>query len=181
MTVRPPEELRAPGLLLCRYRPTDAAAVREAAAESVAEVAPYETWCHEGYSLEDAAEYLGWWNRAWEEGSAFYFAVRYEATGRYLGSCGLCPVEREHRTAGLGFWVRTSETGRGVATTAARLVANAGFEQLDLNRIELLIAVQNASSRRVAEKLGAAFEGTLRKRLVLPAGPTDMAMYALVR
>jgi len=90
-------------------------------------------------------------------------------------------VEREHATAGLGFWVRTSATRRGVATVAARLVAEAGFTYLALKRIELLIAVDNAPSRRVAEKLEAAFEGILRKRLVLPAGPTDMAMYALVR
>ena len=149
--------------------------------ESVPEVSPYETWCHEGYTLDEAAEHAGGWDRAWEAGSAYYFAVGDEATGRYLGSCGLCPIEREHATAGLGFWVRTSATGRGVATTAARLVAAAGFDHLGLNRIELLIAVQNTASRRVAEKLGAACEGTLRKRLVLPAGPTDMAMYALVR
>lgn len=176
-----PESLDTPGLVLRRYRPVDAGAVHEAVMESVAEVAPYETWCHEGYTLDEAAEHAGGWERAWEAGSAYYFAVRDAATGRYLGSCGLCPLEREHATAGLGFWVRTCDTGRGVATSAARLVAEAGFDHLGLNRIELLIAVQNTSSRRVAQKLGAAYEGTLRKRLVLPAGPTDMAMYALLR
>ncbi|MBN2114533.1 MAG: GNAT family N-acetyltransferase [Acidimicrobiia bacterium] len=176
-----PDTLSAPGLLLRRYGAADAVAVHEAATESVAEVSPYETWCHPGYTLEEAAEYAGWWDRDWDKGSAYYFAVCDETTGHYLGSCGLCPVEREHATAGLGFWVRTSATRRGVATGAAGLVAEAGFTYLGLNRIELLIAVDNAASRRVAEKLGAAYEGTLRKRLVLPAGPTDMAMYALVR
>ncbi|MCU0281997.1 MAG: GNAT family N-acetyltransferase [Acidimicrobiia bacterium] len=176
-----PQELRAPGLLLRRYRAGDAAPVHAAALESAAEVSPYETWCHEGYTLAEAAEYAAWWDQAWDKGSAHYYAVCDETTGHYLGSCGLCPVEREHATAGLGFWVRTPDTGRGVATTAARLVAQAGFDHLGLNRIELLIAVQNTASRRVADKLGASYEGTLRKRLVLPAGPTDMAMYALVR
>jgi ribosomal-protein-serine acetyltransferase len=176
-----PSPLAANDLLLRRYSAADAAAVHEAATESVAEVAPYETWCHPGYTLDEAAEYAGWWEQAWEKGSAYYFAVTAAATGRYLGSCGLCPVEREHATAGLGFWVRTPETGRGAATAAARLVAEAAFAHLGLNRLELLIAVDNTASRRVAEKLGAAYEGTLRKRLVLPAGPTDMAMYALVR
>jgi RimJ/RimL family protein N-acetyltransferase len=176
-----PEQLLSPGLILRRYVAADAAAVHEAARESAAEVAPYETWCHKGYTLEEAAAYASGWAQAWDRGSAYYFAVTDGATGRYLGSCGLCPIEREHAAAGLGFWVRTSGTGRGVATTAARLVARAGFEHLGLNRVELLIAVGNAASRRVAAKLGAAYEGTLRKRLVLPAGPTDMAMYALVR
>lgn len=176
-----PEELQAPGLLLRRYRAGDAALVHEAALESAAEVSPYETWCHHGYTLDEAAGYAGWWDQAWDRGSAFYFAVCDERIGRYLGSCGLCPIEREHATAGLGFWVRTAATRCGVATAAAGLVARAGFEHLGLNRIELLIAVDNTASIRVAEKLGATYEGTLRKRLVLPAGPTDMAMYALVR
>ena len=180
MTCLPPT-IAGGGVLLRRYSANDAAAVHEAATESVAEVAPYETWCHEGYTLAEAADYSGGWEQAWERGTAYYYAVTDPATGHYLGSCGLCPVEREHATAGLGFWVRTAETRRGVATAAARLVAEAGFSHLGLNRIELLIAVRNAASRRVAEKLGAAYEGTLRKRLVLPAGPTDMAMYALVR
>lgn len=176
-----PEELQSPGLLLRRYRPTDGAAVHEAVVESVTEVAPYETWCHEGYSAAEAAEYAEWWNQAWEKGLAYYYAVTEDATGGYLGSCGLSPVERGHATAGLGFWVRTSATGRGVATGSALTVIEAGFTHLGLNRIEILVGVDNAASRRVAAKLGAVYEGTLRKRLILPAGPTDMALYAVVR
>ncbi len=176
-----PERLRPPGLRLHRYRPADAAGVHEAVLESVTEVAPYETWCHQGYTAAEAAGYAAGWDQAWEEGEAYYYAVTDEATGSYLGSCGLAPLDRQHGTAGLGFWVRTSATGRGVATTAAGTVLEAGFAHLGLNRIQLLIAVGNIASRRVAAKLGAVYEGTLRKRLILPAGPTDMALYAVVR
>ncbi len=98
-----PEELRGPGLLLRRYRAGDAALVHEAALESADEVSPYETWCHEGYTLEEAAEYVGWWDQDWDKGGAYYYAVTDEATGRYLGSCGLFPVERVHGTGGVGF------------------------------------------------------------------------------
>jgi RimJ/RimL family protein N-acetyltransferase len=174
------EELSGEGLHLRCYQPGDTPAVHAAAVESVAEVAPYETWCHEGYTLKEAAEYVEGWVQSWEARQAYYFAVLDQATELYLGSCGLCPVEHQHRTAGLGFWVRTSETGRGVATAAARLVVAFGFTQLGMHRIELMVAVHNAASRRVADKLGAAYEGTLRHRLVLQGQPTDMAMYALV-
>ena len=177
----PPETLTGDGLSLRRYRPADAPGLLEAVLESVAEVAPFETWCHEDYTLPEAADHVGGWDQAWEAGEAYYFAVLDGAGGRYLGSCGLCPIEHPHSTAGLGFWVRTSATGRGVATSAARLVAAFGFTELGLHRIEMMVAVHNLASRRVAEKVGAVYEGTLRRRLVLPAGPTDMAMYALVR
>ncbi len=176
-----PEVLQGNGLRLRRYQSGDGPALLEAVLESVPEVAPYETWCHPGYTPEEAAAHAAGWDRAWEAGEAYYFGVLDEADAHYLGSCGLCPIEREHQVGGLGFWVRTSAAGRGVATAAAQLVTAFGFNELGLHRIELLVAVHNLRSRRVAEKLGAEYEGTLRRRLVLLAGPTDMAMYALVR
>ncbi len=61
---------------------------------------------------------------------------------------------------------RTGQTGQGIATAAVRLIARFGFEDLGLLRLlELLIAADNLASRRVAEKVGATFEG------VVPAGP----------
>jgi ribosomal-protein-serine acetyltransferase len=177
---RPPEALAGDGVRLRRYRHQDAPGVHQAADESAAEVAAYETWCHQGYTLAEAAEYVGGWVAAWDAGRAYYYAVVDPAGGGFLGSCGLCPIEWAHGTAGLGFWVRTSQTGRGLAASAARLVSRAAFG-LGLHRVELLIAIGNAASRRVAEKLGAAYEGTLRRRLILPSGPADMAMYALLR
>ena len=46
---------------------------------------------------------------------------------------------------------------------------------------EIVIAVGNRRSQRVAEKVGALREGVLRSRLVLPSGPSDAVMYSLVR
>jgi RimJ/RimL family protein N-acetyltransferase len=45
-----------------------------------------------------------------------------------------------------------------------RLVVQFALEDLGLRRLELLIAIENLASRRVAEKAGATLEG------VLPAG-----------
>jgi RimJ/RimL family protein N-acetyltransferase len=48
-------------------------------------------------------------------------------------------------------------------TRAVRLLAGYGFEEFDLNRIELIIAVDNRASNRVAEKAGFTHEGVLRR------------------
>ena len=148
-----------------------------AVTESVDELSIYETWCHPGYTREEAAKYVNWWREAWSNDKAYYFAVEDCNTGEFLGSCGLSDFLREHKRAGLGFWVRTSQTGRGFATEAAQLVGRLAFEDLGLQRIELETAVDNVSSRRVVEKLGCIFEGVLHRRLQLPSGPADTAMY----
>jgi len=162
------------------YRSQDREALYAAVCESIPQVSKYETWCHPGYRIEEAAGYVNYWVEMWEKGQAFYYAVVDPATGEFLGSCGLAGLNAEHKHAGLGYWVRTSRTGQGIATTAARQVARLGFEDLGLIRIELEIAVDNTASRRVAEKIGAVNEGILRRRLILPAGPTDVVMYALL-
>lgn len=150
----------------------------EAVLESGTDLARYETWAHPEFSEADGREYAGYWDEAWAAGSAYYFAVFGEAV--YQGSCGLSGISREHGTAALGFWVRSGATRRGVATSSGRLVAAFGFEHIGLHRIEIMSAVDNAASRRVAAKLGAVEEGVLRKRLTLGGVPTDAALLAIV-
>ena len=152
-----------------------------AVSESIPDVSRYETWCHPGFTREEAAEYVNWWRKAWEARSAFYFAVIEEETGELVGSCGLSGICEEHRRAGLGYWIRSSRTGHGFATDAARAVMRFGFEDLDLARIEVEVSVDNTASLRIAEKLGCVREGVLQQRLILPSGPTDTVMFALLQ
>jgi len=55
-----------------------------------------------------------------------------------------------------------------------------GFRNLDLNRLEILIAVDNRASQRVAEKVGAVREGVLRNRLVVRDKVHDAVMFSLI-
>ena len=80
----------------------------------------------------------------------------------------------------LGYWVRSGAGGHGVATAAARLVARFGFEEAGLRRIEILAAVSNTASQRMAEKTGALREGVLRRRLLLQSQSNDAVIYSLI-
>ncbi len=63
------------------------------------------------------------WIEMREKKQAYYFAVEERMTGVFFGSCGLSGWKPEHRHAMLGYWIRTSRTGQGIATAAARHVA----------------------------------------------------------
>jgi ribosomal-protein-serine acetyltransferase len=93
---------------------------------------------------------------------------------------GINFINRVHQVGNLGYWVRTSAVGNGVASTGARLVAQFGFEQLGLHRIEILAAVPNVASQRVAEKVGAVREGVLRKRLFIHGQSRDAVLFSLI-
>ena len=156
------------------YRHEHIDALFEAVSESIPEISQYETWCHPGCTRDEAAQYVNWWRKAWEERTGTYFAVVESSTKRFLGSCGLNGPIKSHRRAGLGYWIRSNSTGCGFGTDAARMVMRYGFDELNLERIEMEIAVDNLASLRIAEKLGFHHEGVLRHRLILPSGPTDM-------
>jgi ribosomal-protein-serine acetyltransferase len=174
-------EIVGDGLRVRAYCAEDAQPLFEAVSESIPELAPFETWCHAGYSLDEARQYVEWWITARERKVAFYYAVEDAATCRFLGSCGVSDYSSEHRHAMLGYWVRAEATGRGVATHAARLVVSVAFEDLGLLRVSIGVPVANVASHCVAAKLGALREGVLRQELVLPDGPSDVVLYSLPR
>jgi RimJ/RimL family protein N-acetyltransferase len=162
------------------YRPGDAVLLHEAALESVAEVQPWLAWCHEGYSIAEARQWVARQADLARSGSEHQFAI-FDESGRFLGGCGINQVNDANRFANLGYWVRTSATGRGVAPAAVSLVAEYAFRATGLVRLEIVCAEKNTRSQRVAEKVGAVREGLLRSRLLLPAGPVDAVMYSLLR
>jgi RimJ/RimL family protein N-acetyltransferase len=163
-----------------RYEPADAQGLFEAASESVERIFPWLEWCHPGYQIEEASEWIRRCAALWEEKREYNFAI-VDREGRILGGCGLNQIRHEHRLANLGYWVRASETGRGVATAAVRELQRFAFTQTNLIRLEIVVAVHNTASRRVAEKSGAIREGRLPARLLVHGKPHDAALYALLR
>jgi RimJ/RimL family protein N-acetyltransferase len=162
------------------YEPGDAEALFAAARESVADVYPWLAWCHPDYALVEAEE---WTERqpALRAGGEEYNFVITDAAGRFLGGCGLNQLNALHRTANLGYWVRSSAAGRGAAPAAVVALARWAFASTALERLEIVAAVTNVRSQRVAEKAGALREGVLRRRLHMHGVSHDAVVYSLVR
>ena len=168
---------------ICRlrtYEPGDAAPLWEAARESVAEVFPWLPWCHAHYSMAEADAWVSTRGPLAAAGQEYAFAIVGD-DGRFLGGCGINQINRIHRFGNLGYWVRSSATGRGVASEAVRQAAAFAFRNTDLVRLEIVCAVGNERSQRVAVRAGAVREGVLRRRLLLHGQPVDAVVYSLVQ
>jgi len=162
------------------YELGDVPSLFEAVRESVSTVGPWLPWCHMSYSMEDAQAWVERQMAAFQAGTEYQFVILSEA-GRFLGGCGLNAVDREHRRANLGYWVRSSEAGRGVVPAATRRLADWAFENTDLNRLEIVVATENARSLRVAEKAGAVREGVLWSRLLVHGVVHDAVVFSFTR
>ncbi len=158
----------------------DAPLLHEAALESVETVHPWLEWCHPGYAYEEARIWVERQIVAFRNQSEYQFAI-FSSEGRFLGGCGLNALDGVHRRANLGYWVRRSAAGRGVATAAIPRLVRWAFTNTKLNRLEVVVATGNAASLRAAEKAGALPEGILRSRLMLHGAPHDAAMFSFIR
>ena len=165
---------------LYRLHSSDAAEIAEAARDSFGELAPWFPWCEPDYSTENANEFIQASSAGWDNQSQFVFAIR-DNDGQFVGTCALNEIHPLHRRANLGYWLRTSEWGKGYATEAASIVAAFGIEQLDLARVEIVVEVTNRRSQRVAERVGARREGVLTSRLVIGESARDAVMYSITR
>lgn len=162
------------------YQADDVLSLYEAASESIADIYPWMPWCHPGYTIEDSRSWIESCLDAWGQPD-YDFVIVEQATGRFLGAVGLNQINRVHDFANLGYWVRSSATGHGIAVLAARLCAHFGFDQLKLHRLEIVVDVDNRRSQRVAEKVGATREGLARQRCKSGGTWRDAIMFSLLR
>jgi RimJ/RimL family protein N-acetyltransferase len=101
-----------------RYQIGDAADVFAAASESIGDINPWMEWAHPGYALREAEEWVAHAAGSWGGGSEYPMVVAEADTGRLLGPSGLNKIDTQHGAANLGYWIRSSEAGRGLATRA---------------------------------------------------------------
>ena len=170
----------SPDIRIRPYSTDDAEEVWQAATESSAELLPWMSWYHVGYHIRETRSWLEMQVTAFRLGNAYEFAI-VSREGRYLGGCGLSRIDPLNRLANLGYWVRSSQVRRGIATRATRLLADWAFQNTELNRLEILVAIRNHPSLRVAAKAGAVWEGVLRGRLHHRGEMHDAVLFSIVR
>lgn len=158
----------------------DSTELHSAIRESLPDLKPWMTWAHDGYSPEEAGEYIAITRAGWGDGTLFTFAVTDAKSGALLGACSLSHLHPTYLYCNLGYWVRTSQRGRGIAGDAARLAARFAFEKIKLVRVEVVIAVGNVASMKVAEKIGVHREGILRNRIIVRKDIYDAVMFSFI-
>jgi RimJ/RimL family protein N-acetyltransferase len=166
-------------LNLRTFTEDDVAGLCEAITESKEQLIRWMPWCTPDYRRSDTEAFVQAQPQAWREGREYSFLILAQHTGYVLGGCGLNRIDWLNLYGNLGYWVRTSAAGRGVATAATRLLLGFAFEKLGLMRVEIVAAVDNAPSQRVAEKVGATREGRARNRCRARGVQHDAYVYSV--
>ena len=154
----------------------------EAAYESrTVEFMRWMPWLKEDYKLSDTVEFMNGRATDWENGTEKGYVIFDSKTSEALGKVSLNSYNEINKFYNLGYWIRISRQKQGIASQATRLLAEEAFKSLEINRIEILVAVGNIPSQKTAEKAGATKEGILRKRLKIGEEIHDAVIYSFVK
>lgn len=120
-----------------------------------------------GLSAEESAEAAQRYDAHWETYGFGLWAAMEKSSGHVLGVIGLShPLWNPELSdeVEVGWRLRRSAWGRGLATEGGVAALRAGFEALGLEEIIAIVATENAASVAVTHKLGM----TLREQRVNP-------------
>lgn len=174
----PPYTIATERLVLRCWEPRDATAFKEAIDSSIDHLLPWMPWAkNEPQSQEEKVKLLRTFRGRFDLGEDFVYGIFTRDESEVIGGTGL------HRRVGegafeIGYWIRASRTGDGLATEATAALTRVAFEVCAVDRVEIRCDPANESSRRIPRKLGYNEEATLRRRLHYPE-PRDVVVYSL--
>ena len=172
--------LKTDELLIRPLATEDVDALFDTVSASLSTLSQWLPWAKPGYARSDSATWVAHCQRSWSAGLGYHLGIFDAASGALLGGVGFSHVNTARRSANLGYWVADAARGREVAVTAARLAAAWAFEQLGLQRIEILVQPENTASLRVAVKLGAVCEGIARNGIIVDDNPHEAIVHSLI-
>jgi RimJ/RimL family protein N-acetyltransferase len=172
-----PGEILTERLLLHAYREEDSEQAMAAIEESRAEL---EYWMPWAQYIRDAAQLRQEFpqqRELWETGRDYGYTIRRRADDRFLGSINFQDPNWAVPSFELGYWMRTSETGKGYVSEAVRGMVRVAFGTLGARRVQIACDENNIRSVRVAEAVGFQYEGRLRQDDRLPNGQLSNGLY----
>jgi len=112
---------------------------------------------NERHAREWISRHDGWWT----SGERAPFAFCSAATEDFLGSMGLTGLDWDRLIGAASYWTAPWARNMGATTRALRLLCRWALETLILDAVELMTAIGNVASERVAEKAGFVQSGTI--------------------
>jgi RimJ/RimL family protein N-acetyltransferase len=165
------------------WEPRDAPLLKEAVDSSLDDLRQWMPWArNEPQTLEEKVQLLRRFRGQFDLGETFVYGLFSSDESEVVGGSGL------HTRAGegafeIGYWIRSSRAGQGLATGVTAALTRVGFEVCEVDRIEIHCEPANEGSMRIPRKLGYAEEARLRRRLYAPPDgePRDVVVFSLFR
>ncbi len=123
-----------------------------------------------------------WIDNLGKDDKHYNFGIVVSEDDRLIGSCGLHLGKPHARRAGFGIMIGDVDAqNQGYGSEAVQLAVRFGFEEINLNRIELSVLGGNDRAMRCYEKAGFVREGCRRQQTYRHGKFIDVYVYGILR
>ena len=177
----PPYRITTERLTIRCWEPRDAPLLKEAVDTSLEHLRPWMPWARdEPRPPEERIALLRRFRGEFDLGRDFVYGIFDRDESQVVGGTGLHTRVGEDAFE-IGYWIRASRAGEGLATEAAAALTRVAFDVCGVDRVEIRTDPANVASAAVARKLGFAEEATLRRRIHDGGSPRDTVIFTLFR
>jgi ribosomal-protein-serine acetyltransferase len=139
---------------------------------------PWLGWVDGHQSIDDSRSFIRGTLQQFANSNGFQAGIWCE--GALAGVIGYNYIDWQNGKTELGYWLGEPFQGHGLITRACRALTDHSFDELRLNRVEILCAAGNTRSRAVPERLGFTQEGILRQAEWLHDHYVDLVVNAML-
>lgn len=122
-------------------------------------------------------KYIG----GYEKNDYYRWAAALKDTNECIGQIAYFLVDSRNNFAEIEYCIGRKFQCRGYATEAARAVTAYGFDKIGLHKVQICTKTINAPSKRVIEKCGFTYEGTLRDYFCMDGKYAGRLYFSMLR
>ena len=111
----------------------------------------------------------------------YRWAVIEKECGECIGQIAYFLVDSKNHFAEIEYCIGADFQCRGYATEATKAVIDFGFRRMNLHKVQICTKTVNAPSKRVIEKCGFTYEGTLRDYFFMDGQYVGRHYYSILR
>jgi len=121
------------------------------------------------------------WNSIPEEKGNNRWVIVTKDENKKIGTCGYDYWDRTNNIAEIGYDLWYEYWGQGYMSEALKSAIKSGFNNMNLNRINAYVALENVNSIKLLEKLGFINEGIYREKHLFRGKYYDHYSFSLLK
>lgn len=146
--------------------------------EEVTKYLSFETYNNKQQAIDRINYCMGLYQRLDKE---ITLAIEYKEEGKVIGNIDFIRWNEKDKEAEIGYILNRKYWNKGFMTEALKPLLRFGFENMELNRIEIRCDERNVASARVIEKNGLTYEGTWRQKKIIKGEFVSLRYYSMLR
>lgn len=134
------------------------------------------------YTTKEAVkELLDQYVSSYERSDYYRWAIILKDNDECIGQIAYFLVDNKNNFAEIEYCIGSDFQNKGLATEATKAVIAYGFERINLHKVQICHKSINIPSKRVIEKSGGTYEGTLRDYFYMDGKYVDRLFYSILR